>query len=49
MQTLSTDTDEIAVRELIEAARREPVTLIANGNRAGRSDLTPAGFLDAIA
>ena len=34
MQTLTTDAKDIKVRELIEAARREPVTVIENGERA---------------
>jgi prevent-host-death family protein len=34
MRTLSADTKHIEVRELIEAARKEPVTVLENGEPA---------------
>ncbi len=34
MRTLSTDTEQIKLRELIEAAREEPVTVLEHGERA---------------
>ena len=34
MRTLSTDTEQIKLRELIEAARTEPVTVLENGEPA---------------
>lgn len=43
MQTLTTDAKDVKVRELIEAARREPVTVIENGERAAVV-LSPAEF-----
>jgi PHD/YefM family antitoxin component YafN of YafNO toxin-antitoxin module len=43
MRTLSADTEEIKVRELIEAARDEPVTVIENGAPALVA-LSPAEF-----
>jgi PHD/YefM family antitoxin component YafN of YafNO toxin-antitoxin module len=43
MRTLSADTEEIKVRELIEAAREEPVTVIENGAPALVA-LSPAEF-----
>lgn len=43
MRTLSADTEEIKVRELIEAARKEPVTVLENGARAVVV-LSPAEF-----
>ena len=43
MRTLSADTEEIKVRELIEAVRKEPVTVIENGAPA-LVVLSPAEF-----
>jgi len=43
MRTLSADTKEIKVRELIEAAREEPVTVLDNGTPAAVV-LSPAEF-----
>ncbi len=43
MRTLSADTEEIKVRELIEAARDEPVTVLENGAPALVA-LSPAEF-----
>jgi prevent-host-death family protein len=43
MRTLSTETKQIAIRELIEAARNEPVTLLENGAPAAVV-LSPAEF-----
>ena len=43
MQTLSADTKEIKVRELIEAARKGPVTVLENGEPAVVV-LSPADF-----
>ena len=34
MRTLSAKKDEIKLRELIDAAREEPVTVLADGERA---------------
>jgi prevent-host-death family protein len=34
MRTLSAETKQIAIRELIEAARKEPLTLLENGEPA---------------
>ena len=34
MRTLSAETVQIAIRELIEAARKEPLTLLENGEPA---------------
>jgi prevent-host-death family protein len=43
MRTLSADNDRIKVRELIEAARDEPVTVLHNGEPAVVV-LSPADF-----
>ena len=43
MRTLSAETKQIAIRELIEAAREEPVTLLENGAPAAVV-LSPAEF-----
>jgi prevent-host-death family protein len=43
MRTLSADNDRIKVRELIEAARGEPVTVLHNGEPAVVV-LSPADF-----
>src|SRR6202795_100121 len=43
MRTLSTDTEQIKLRELIEAARKEPVTVLQNGEPAAVV-LSPAEF-----
>jgi prevent-host-death family protein len=43
MRTLSADAKEIKVRELIDAAREEPVTVIENGAPAAVV-LSPAEF-----
>ena len=43
MRTLSTDTEQIKLRELIEAARKEPVTVLENGEPAVVV-LSPAEF-----
>jgi prevent-host-death family protein len=43
MRTLSTDTEQIKLRELIEAARTEPVTVLDNGEPAVVV-LSPAEF-----
>jgi len=43
MRTLSADTKELKVRELIEAAREGPVTVIENGSPALVA-LSPAEF-----
>ena len=43
MRTLSNDTEQIKLRELIETARREPVTVVENGE-AVAVVLSPAEF-----
>lgn len=43
MKTISADLDRIALRELIDAVRREPVTVLAGGERAVVA-LSPAEF-----
>jgi prevent-host-death family protein len=43
MRTLSPDTKQIELRELIEAVRNEPVTVLENGKRAAVV-LSPAEF-----
>ena len=43
MRTLSADTKDFKVRDLIEAAREEPVTVLENGARAVVV-LSPAEF-----
>jgi len=43
MRTLSTKKEEIKLRELIDAAREEPVTVLADGERAVVV-LSPAEF-----
>lgn len=43
MRTLSPDTEEIELREVIDAARKEPVTLLENGAPAAVV-LSPAEF-----
>jgi prevent-host-death family protein len=43
MRTLSAKTEEIKLRELIDAAREEPVTVLADGERAVVV-LSPAEF-----
>jgi prevent-host-death family protein len=43
MRTLSTDTEQIKLRELIEAAREELVTVLENGEPAAVV-LSPAEF-----
>jgi len=43
MRTLSTDTEQIKLRELIDAARKEPVTVLENGEPAAVV-LSPAEF-----
>jgi prevent-host-death family protein len=43
MRTLSTNTEQIELRELIEAARKEPVTVLENGEPAVVV-LSPAEF-----
>ena len=43
MKTISADLDRIALRELIDAVRREPVTVLADGERAVVA-LSPAEF-----
>ena len=43
MRTLSTDAKDIKVRELIEAARDEPLTVLENGEPAAVV-LSPAEF-----
>jgi prevent-host-death family protein len=43
MRTLSTNTEQIKLRELIEAARKEPVTVLENGEPAVVV-LSPAEF-----
>ena len=43
MRTLMTETEQIKIRELIEAARKEPVTVLENGEPAVVV-LSPAEF-----
>jgi prevent-host-death family protein len=43
MRTLTTETEQIKIRELIEAARKEPVTVLENGKPAVVV-LSPAEF-----
>jgi prevent-host-death family protein len=43
MRTLSADTEKIGIRELIDAVREEPVTVLANGEPAVVV-LSPAEF-----
>ncbi len=43
MKTLSADLDRIQLRDLIDAVRREPVTVLAHGERAVIA-LSPAEF-----
>jgi prevent-host-death family protein len=43
MRTLSADTKRLELRELIEAARKEPVTVLQNGEPAAVV-LSPAEF-----
>jgi prevent-host-death family protein len=43
MRTLTADTEKIGIRELIDAAREEPVTVLANGEPAVVV-LSPAEF-----
>ncbi len=43
MQTLSADNNDIKLRDLIEAARKEPVTVLENGAPAAVV-LSPAEF-----
>jgi prevent-host-death family protein len=43
MRTLSADAEDTKVRELIEAAREEPVTVLHNGQRAAVV-LSPTDF-----
>jgi len=43
MRTLSADTEKIGIRELIDAVRDEPVTVLANGEPAVVV-LSPAEF-----
>ena len=43
MRTLSADTEKIGIRELIDAVREEPVTVLANGEPAVVV-LSPAAF-----
>jgi prevent-host-death family protein len=43
MRTLSADTEKIGIRELIDAVREEPVTVLANGEPAVVV-LSPAQF-----
>ena len=44
MRTLSADAEKIGIRELIDAARDEPVTVLANGEPAVVVVLSPAEF-----